>query len=308
MKKATLIVSILLLTTLGLLWHIKALKYVQTFEIPSITPGKDTKSTNDLKITFLDVGQGDAAFVNFPDGEKMLVDCSLDARILAALGRVMPYYDKQIDYLVVTHPDMDHYGGCIDVLNRFQVKNIIYNGMKKEHDKAWQWFWDLVQKEGANYLELDNEKIFDIAGSTIDFLYPNKPVSDLIKTDLYKNYNGNNLSIVFTLNYFNHQVLFTGDAESGLEKYLLDTYGEKLKSDILKVGHHGSSGSSSKEFLDIIKPIYSIISVGSNKYGHPTTRVLKRLERVGAKILRTDELKDVECLIGERVVCDGKGW
>lgn len=312
MKKAIVIVSFLLIITLALIWHLRTVEsYITSTSDIKVHRGTSEQTavmaslTKNLTINFLDVGQGDAALINFLDGEKMLVDCGPDAGILSALGRVMPYYDREIDYLVVSHPDLDHYGGCIDVLNRFKVKNIVYNGLKKPGDKAWQWFWDLVQKSGAKYFELDQETIWDISSTTIDFLYPNKPVNELIKTDLYKNYNGNNLSIVFTLNYNGQQVLFTGDAETALEKYLIDIYGSKLKSVILKVGHHGSSNSSNKDFLSAVVPQWAIISVGkNNKFDHPTMRVLKKLERTGAKILRTDESGDITCQVGEKVECN----
>lgn len=304
MRKVTCITFVLLIVVLGLLWEIK---HVQNVQVVQDFASEKKIENSRLKITFFDVGQGDAGFIQFPDNEKMLVDCGPDARILEALGRVLPYYDRDIDYLVVTHPDLDHYGGCIDVLTRYNVKNIFYNGMKKPGDNAWQWFWDLVQKEGADYHEVSVEEAWNIASTTVDFLYPNKPVSELIKTDLYKNYNGNNMSIIMALRYDNHQVLFTGDAESGLEKYLTDAYGDKLKSDILKVGHHGSSNSSSKDFLAVVKPAYAVISVGKeNTFGHPTERVLKKLERAVAKILRTDELGDITCEAETEVVCAKK--
>lgn len=304
MKKPVAIVLILLLITLGLLWHTKRIINVDASITNTII--KNENLANNVKIIFLDVGQGDASLIKFANGEKMLVDCGIDTRILEALDRAVPYYDKQIDYLVVTHPDLDHYGGCIDVLNRFEVKNIILNGMKKSSDKAWQWFEESVKKSGAKIWEINQELVWQIASSTVDFIYPNKPVKDLIKTDLYKNYNGNNLSIVFILNFLGHQILFTGDAEIDLEKYLINIYNSKLESEVLKVGHHGSSNSSVKDFLNIVKPKFSIISVGQeNKFGHPTERVLKKLERTGGEILRTDKAGDITCEIAEQVVCSG---
>ena len=105
-----------------------------------------------LRITFLDIGQGDATFIEFPNGEQMLVDCAEDGKILEALGRVMPYYDRDIDYLMITHPDFDHYGGCTDVLNRFEVKNIVYNGFKKEYDDLGFEFI-LIKKSLIRYLQ-----------------------------------------------------------------------------------------------------------------------------------------------------------
>jgi competence protein ComEC len=302
MRKAILIVSILLAIVLGLRFYVEFNnKPVETRSIISLS----TTTTQDLKITFLDIGQGDAAFIQFPANKKMLVDCSVDNRILSALGRTLPFYDQEIDYLLITHPDLDHYGGCIEVLKRFKVNNIIYNGLKKPGDKFWDWFWQEVQQTNTNYLEINKQQSLIINSTTLNFFYPDAPLSDLLGKP-WSVKGDNNTSLVFGLNYQGHQVLFTGDMMMDLEKHLLDTSQEKLKSDILKVGHHGSSGSSLQEFLDVVKPAYAIISVGKdNKFGHPTQRVLKKLERVGAKILRTDEGGDVECIIDNKIVCNG---
>lgn len=300
MKKPVIIVFILLIITLGLLWHIK-----RTIEITASAVIPELKSENRpsglLKITFLDVGQGDAGFINFPDGEKMLVDCGQDARILSALGRVLPYYERDLDYLVITHPDSDHYGGCIDVLKRFSVKNIITNGLRKPGDNFWEWFWGEAQNERANYKEIDAEETLNIASTTVHFLYPDASIRDLPITFKKKD---NNTSIMFAIEKDNKKILFTADAENELEQYLLNKYKEVLNSDILKVAHHGSSGSSGRLFLEAVSPAYAVISVGKeNTFGHPSLRVLKKLERVGAKILRTDEGGDVVCEVGDVVGC-----
>src|SRR3989344_9396567 len=95
------------------------------------------KQQSHFYVVFLNIGQGDAALINFGNGQKMLVDCGPNRSILSALGRHLPFYDRTIDYLLVTHPDLDHYGGCVDVLKRFDVKNIIINGATKAYDPYW---------------------------------------------------------------------------------------------------------------------------------------------------------------------------
>lgn len=255
------------------------------------------KISNSLKVTYLDIGQGDASFVTFPNGEQMLIDCSMDGRVLEALERVMPYYDKDLDYLMITHPDLDHYGGCEEVLERFNIKNIIYNGLEKNSDKMWLSFWQAVQNEGANYIEIDKEEVVDIASSTLHFFYPDHSLKENKNIPNTKaEANGNNTSIVFKLSYLNKSLLFMADAEEELEKYLLAVYGKQLDSDILKLGHHGSDSSSIEEFLQVVTPEQSIASCGlDNKFGHPSRRVLKRLERVVASstIWRTDLQGDI---------------
>lgn len=295
-------VFILLLIVLGLLWKIKS----ESSFNPTIETIAEEAEKN-LKITFLDVGQGDASFIEFNDGQQMLIDCGIDARILEALGRVVPYYDRTIDYLVITHSDNDHYGGCIDVLDRFEVKNIVYNGLEKFSDNFWIEFWEKVENERANYFKIAKLDVWEIASTTITFYYPNHDLEENFNIPgETKKTNNNNTSIVLELNYLDHEVLFTGDMEESLEKYLLSVFAEKLDSDILKVGHHGSATASGQEFLDVVTPRYAIISAGqNNKFGHPSPRVLKRLERAGTEVLRTDSQGDIICEVGERVVCSG---
>jgi len=301
MRKVIWIIMILLTITLVLLWRTKVA--IQVVKVESVTSVQDVVSDG-VKIIFLDIGQGDASLIKFPNGEKMLVDCAVDSRILAALGRTMPFYDRTIDYLVITHPDLDHYGGCVDVLKRFQVKNIIYNGLQKPNDNFWQAFWQAIQAEGANNLLLNKETSISVGSSTLDFIFPDQPIEQ-IKQNLKSTDKGdNNTSIIFTLNYQDQQAIFMGDAPLEVEKYLLDNYSGKISANILKVGHHGSSGSSMVSFLQEVKPQYAIISVGKgNRYNHPSLRVVKRLERVGAEILRTDEAGDIVCELGSRSQC-----
>ena len=103
--------------------------------------------TSSLKAVFLDIGQGDATLLEFPDKRQMLIDCSKDRKILNALGRNMRFWDKTIDYLVITHPDRDHYGGCLDVIKRFDVKNIMYTGFQKKGDQFWEEFSKEIQSK-----------------------------------------------------------------------------------------------------------------------------------------------------------------
>jgi competence protein ComEC len=254
------------------------------------------KISEALKVTYLDIGQGDASFIEFPNGEQMLVDCAIDGRILEALGRVIPYYDHDIDYMVITHPDLDHYGGCTEVLKRFDVKSIVYNGIEKRGDQLWEAFWSAIQEENANYIEIVKEDVWNIASTTMHILYPDhslKQNKNIPNSSVEAN--TNNTSIVFSLNYLDKNLLFMGDAEEELEKYLFDTYDEQLKTDVLKLGHHGSDSSSSEDFLAITNSHDAVASCGlSNKFGHPSRRILKRLERVSSStVWRTDLQGDI---------------
>ncbi len=251
-----------------------------------------------IKITFLDIGQGDASFIEWADGTQMLIDCAIDARILEALGRVMAPMDHTIDYLVVSHPDQDHYGGCVDILKRFDVKHIVYNAYKK-NSKYFPVFMQVIEaevKNGAQYHEIQKEETWNIASSTLHFLYPDIPNDNnplILKSK--KTDPSNNTSILMILQYGKEKIMFTGDAEFEEENYLMKKYSASdLDIDVLKLAHHGSAGSSSDAFLKILTPTYAVISSGKeNTYGHPSLRTLHRLERSAAKILRTDIEGDI---------------
>ncbi len=303
MKKWFLIFSILLaldLSALGYL-EIKNGRPLEHRLVEQFAP--QAGFVHPVVIHFLDIGQGDASYIQFPDGEDMLVDCSKDAGILQALGRVMKEGDNTIDYLLVTHPHADHYAGCIDVLKQFTVRHIVYTGLQSPNDAAWKYFWDLVQKEGALYQEINHRQTWTVASTTIKFLYPDHSVSQdkIAFQSGDSGHDVNNSSLVFTLAYGKERVLFTGDMEQFRENYLLQKYGPAdFRADILKVGHHGSATASGDAFLQAVQPTYATISVGKgNTYGLPSLRVIKKLERVGAEVFRTDEQGDITAMLDE---------
>lgn len=247
------------------------------------------------RIIFFDIGQGDSALIRFENNEKMLIDCGPDRSVLNKLGRYLPFYDRTIDYLIVTHFDLDHYGGCDEVLERYKIKNIFINSDNKSGDRYFDKWIVSLKEEKANVKIVTSSFSFDIAGAQIDVLSPDPNIPSSIIS-------GNNHSIVFRLTYGTTTVFFSADMEESVEKELVDYWCEKpknndfcinLKSEYLKVGHHGSDSSSGSNFLSAISPKNAIISVGKNHFGHPSLRVLRRIERVGAEIWRTDELTDI---------------
>lgn len=251
------------------------------------------KQSHHFKVTFLNIGQGDSALIQFKDGEKMLVDCGPNKIVLSRLGQELPFYDRTIDYVLATHPDLDHYGGCVDVLKRYHVKHIIVNGRSKP-DPYWQEWNKAMHESGADITVMQGFHEWTIASSTLDFVSPDDSLGVEAKAS-----DSNNYSIVFKLTSDTGQTyLFTGDMEVPLEQALMRRYCSNtncplLQADILKVGHHGSITASSEEFLSVVKPKTAIISVGPNKYGHPSLRVIRHLERAGSQILRTDKIGDL---------------
>ncbi len=297
MKKAQLITLILILITLGLRVYVehKNPKPIEAVAGEKQEMPEQQNSPSSLRVHFLDIGQGDATLIDFPDGQQMLVDCAIDARILEALGRAMEFYDKTIDYLVVSHPDLDHYGGCQDVLDRFEIKQIIMTGYGKSENTTWKSFLAAAEAEHAERKYITERQIWNIASSTVDFLYPDHDVElDPKIPGIATKDESNNTSIILKLGYGKHTLLLTADMGVDLEQYLLQTYQDALNVDILKIGHHGSAGSTGDQFLHIVTPYDAINSSGvGNSYGHPSRRVLKRLERASTTLWRTDIQGDI---------------
>lgn len=251
---------------------------------PKSVAGEKITQESAVELIFLSIGQGDATLIFFPNGEKMLVDCGPDSGVLAAMADFLPFYDHKLDYLMITHPDSDHYGGCADVLKRFDVGYFIDSAVEKT-EPGYVAVLEEARKENAVEISLSTSSSLDIAGAKIDFLEP---------FSFQKEWDNNNNSVVFVLRYGDSSALFVGDAETEREDFLLEKYGSDLDVGLLKVGHHGSAGASSEVFLEKITPKEAVISVGDgNKYGHPSLRVVRKLERSGARVWRTDTRGDI---------------
>jgi competence protein ComEC len=251
---------------------------------------KFSPTTYPSHIIFFNIGQGDSALIFLPNNLKVLVDCGPNKTILSKLGERLSFFDKTIDYLIITHPDLDHYGGCSAVLKNYKIKNIVMN-VDKKNDEYYKEFSQAVDSEQANIKIIDQAQKWQAGNYFFEFLSPDSSFGDLA---------GNDNSIVFRLVGGKQTVLFTGDLETTAEKLVVEKYCgvelvncDKLKSDILKAGHHGSDTSSSDDFLSAVQPTTAIISVGKNSFGHPSLRTLNKLERAGTTILRTDEEGDI---------------
>ena len=230
---------------------------------------------NDLYITFIDVGQGDSAFIHLPHnqgnilidtGGKYNYDVSKDI-----ISYLKSKGIKNIDYLIFTHGDFDHMGEAVNIVSNFKVEKVIFNC--GDFNELEQELINVLEKKKIPYYSCIKE--LNISDNRLYFLN-NKD---------YGNENDNSSVIYTKIN--NHKFLFMGDAGVEVEEDLIEKYNLQ-DIDVLKVGHHGSKTSSSQSFIDEINPKYSIISVGkNNRYGHPNKEVLDNLEK--SKIYRTDE-------------------
>lgn len=237
-------------------------------------PTPEPSEYQELKVHFLDVGQGDSCFIELPNQETMLIDAGEseygDSIVTYIYGQG---YDT-LDYVVATHPHADHIGGMADVLNTFNIKNF-YATAFTTTTQTYERMLNAVESSGA--------KIHEVMAGSVILEEPQLLVEVVAPKTLGDD--SNNSSVVIKLTYGENKFLFTGDAEKSEE----DDIWTNIKCDVLKVGHHGSATSSSANFLKKIDPKYAVISCGmGNKYGHPTDEVLERLNSRNIEVFRTD--------------------
>jgi len=249
----------------------------------------DLSGKAELMVSFFDVGQGDAIFIEARDGSQILIDGGPDGRILSYLGGAMPYGDNFIDAVIVSHPHADHIAGLIKVLEKYDIGMIIESGVFYDTPEIRE-LRNLVSEKGIKKVVVERPlKLSFFEGAVLKFLYPDTSYAESIVKDV------NETSLVAMLEYGGNpqtslkarKILFTGDAGRVTEAKLIKA-GVLEDVDVLKVGHQGSKYSSTKEFLNKILPAYAVVSVGKNSYGHPTPEALSRLASVGAEIFRTD--------------------
>lgn len=222
-----------------------------------------------LTVRFLDVGQGDSIQIVTPDGFEMLIDGGATSGVLRELEKNRRFFDRKIDVIMATHPDTDHIGGLVDVLDRYQVNMVMQSQVEHEASAA-RAFARAAEAEGAEIVSAIGGQIIQLgASTTIHILSPNGDTT---------NWESNNASVVVQVVYGDIEFMLTGDAPSSIEDYLVGAYGADLESEVLKLGHHGSKTSTSEKFLDTVSPEYAVVSAGlDNRYGHPHTSVMSRV-------------------------------
>ena len=236
-----------------------------------------------LTFAMLDVGQGDALFIESPTGTQVLIDAGPARRLMGPLSQIMSPFDRSIDAIVITNPDADHISGFADVLKKYEVGILLEPGTFNE-SKTFQNIKDEIERKNIPDVLAKKGMKLDLGGDVfIDILFPDRDVSS---------WNPNDGSIDSRLSYGDTSVMLTGDSTIKTEKIILEDFKkENLTSTILKVGHHGSRTSSSDAFVKAVAPRYALISdAKDNKYGHPHQEVVDLFSEIGAKIMRTDLL------------------
>lgn len=241
-----------------------------------------SRYTGLLFISFLNIGQGDAIFIQSPNGTQILVDGGPDKVVLRELGKVMPLFDRTIDAILITNPDKDHIGGFISVMERYKVNHIIEPGTISKTD-TYETVESLAGVKNLNKVlaRRDMNIMLDEKNNVyLHILFPDRNVDRLTTNDG---------SIIMKLVYGKTSVLLQGDAPQNIERYLTSLNKGELNSDILKIGHHGSRTSTDTDYVRASSPDYAVISLGvDNSYGHPHKETLDTLNSLGIPTLRTD--------------------
>ncbi len=250
----------------------------------------DLSRAQGLEVIFFNVGQGDSIFIENSAGQQILIDGGPDSAVLEKLAEEMPFYDRTLDLIILTHPEHDHMAGLIEVLKRYEVENILWTGVVRNTAEYKEW-QRLIEEEGAEIFVAKHGQRVSLSGSDpcifLDILYPFENLES------QKIENSNDTSIIARLVFNANSFLFTGDAGEFVENKLIEN-NIYLGSDVLKVGHHGSKYSTGEIFLKMVSPEIAVIQVGKNSYGHPTEEVLARLEKFAIKVLRTDLDGDIK--------------
>lgn len=243
-----------------------------------------------LKTVFFDVGQGDAIFIETPTRRQILVDGGPSAKILAKLAAEMNFWDNRIDVVILTHPDADHISGLVDVFRRYQIGLFVHPGISQPTAEYREILKIVKEKKIPVWVARQGSRIEFGDGASAEILWPPAGLPHNIS-------NTNRSSVVGKFNFGSKSFLFMADVETQEERNIIDFAGAGIRADVLKVGHHGSKNASGENFLAVVQPYFSVISVGkNNRYGHPHPAVISRLEKIGSRILRTDIMGNIKIL------------
>lgn len=242
------------------------------YAVLASAPGK-------LKVSFLNIGQGDSIFIQAPTGAQVLIDGGPNRSVLRELSREMPWFDRSIDLVIPTHPDADHVTGLIDVLARYKVSFVLQSSVLGDTD-VWRTLENAIDSEGSTNLTAVRGQVVDLGGGAyLEILFPDRSLP---------NVETNTASVVAKLVYGNTSFMLTGDSPSEIEQYLVKLDASDLHVDVLKAGHHGSKNSSSLLYLGFVHPALAVYSRGcNNKYGHPSAETIARMAQLSIPTMDT---------------------
>ncbi|MEI7497837.1 MAG: MBL fold metallo-hydrolase [Candidatus Falkowbacteria bacterium] len=247
-----------------------------------------------LEIDFLSVGQGDGTVIKTVNHQVILIDGGPNGSVIEQLNQVLPYGRRRLDLVVLTHPHADHLFGLVEVARRYQIERVIYSGLLDADGVTKSWL-ESIKSSGGEVRRVDKKIAINLGQDTVLDVY--NPLAYASSTkDL------NDKSLVSVLRFKHAQAILWGDAGSGVEQAILP-YINLDESIIIKVSHHGSESGTNLSVLQKIKPVFAVIEVGvKNRYGHPSLRTIKKLERVSSTVLRTDLLGSIT------LISDGNIW
>ena len=246
-------------------------------------------------IVFCDAGQGDETLI-MQGFYQILIDGNRPGRGLACLDKFMPFFDRTIEMLMLSHPQLDHFGGLTDVVNRYHLMSFVYNGRAGE-TKEWGEFSQALRTKRIKIIVAGRGDSFSVGPIHLSILWPDRDKdlaeskggpSDSRVFGVRSTRDLNETSLVARMEIGQFDALFTGDLD-GVHEAEVAKLGGLGGIEVLKVSHHGSKTSSVPEFLDVVRPKLAVIEVGKNSYGHPTKEAISRLEDAGAQVMRTDE-------------------
>lgn len=255
--------------------------------------GLGNQSDHNFEITFLDVGQGDAILIRTPENQKILVDAGPAGAIMEAIPKELNFWERRIDLAILTHPDVDHAAGFVEILDRFEVERILLTGI----EASSEWYREILRKiteQNIPTLVADDELDLSFGEVKLDIFWPTEPLAGKFVED------ANASSISFQVNFGKTAAILTGDLPIENEKIILQNL-PILKAQILKLGHHGSKTSSSVEWINTINPKFVVVSAGAyNHFGHPAKEVLARV--ADREIFSTAENGNL------KFISDGEKW
>jgi competence protein ComEC len=246
---------------------------------------------DNLHIVMMDVGQGEAMLIRTPSNQHILIDGGPDYSILERLGEELSFFKRDIDLVILTHPDSDHSTGLSRVLDRYKVKNILMTGVVKDNPR-YDSFLNEVYESGARVIFAQSNNDIDLGGGAmLDIIWP---IENMFG---YEDQNPNNTSIVAKLLWRSHEILFTGDIEKETEKKIL-MQPVDISANILKVPHHGSKTSSSTGFIVAVNPDLALVSAGkNNRFGHPAKEIVSRYQNLDTEVRSTSEEGRIELVL-----------